>query len=109
MASRMCLVRPAAAKHSGHGLVDVLIGRFGVVGEEFRCLEYLSGLAVSALRRVPVGPCQKQRFCDFSLEPLDGDDLLPFDLAGGGPCTNGPPVRRYGRCRLRIRRFRNCI
>src|SRR2546422_813823 len=50
-------IGPAATDVSGHGIVDIAIGRVGLSGEQRRCGHDLAGLAIAALRHLQLDPC----------------------------------------------------
>src|SRR5947199_6868826 len=66
----------AAATDIGHRLVDVLVGRLRLAGEQRGGGHDLAGLAIAALRYVDRGPRLLHGMRGVGREPLDGDDLL---------------------------------
>src|SRR5260370_24251665 len=49
-------IGPAATDVSGHGIVDIAIGRVGLGGEQRRRGHDLAGLAIAALRHLEIDP-----------------------------------------------------
>src|SRR5256885_15592071 len=71
------VVRPAAADIAGHRLVDVLVARGLVRGEQRHRAHDLAALAVAALRHVVLDPRRLHRFADAARAPRpDGPYLL---------------------------------
>src|SRR2546422_1105720 len=71
------LIGPAAADVTGHGSIDVLIGRPRGLGEETSGLHDLAALAISALRDVQAAPRRLHSHTDrCRSDRLDGRDLL---------------------------------
>src|SRR5580700_8667497 len=69
-------VGPAAADVSGHGAVDILVGRVGSFFEQRRRAHDLPGLAVAALRYFDLYPRALQGMIPLRREPFDGGDLF---------------------------------
>src|SRR6185437_6983957 len=67
------LIGPAAADVAAHRLVDVVVGRLRLGGQQRRGGHDLPGLAVAALRHVALDPGELDRV--RPAQPLDGGDL----------------------------------
>src|SRR5215831_16558442 len=66
----------AAPADVGHRLVDVGVGRFGLLCEERRRSHDLSRLAVAALRHIDRGPGLLHGMRAVARQAFDGDDLV---------------------------------
>jgi len=69
----------AAAEVAGHGVVNVLVGGLGVVGDERGGGHDLTGLAIAALGDVEVAPGFLERVGTVGGKTLDGDNRAPTD------------------------------
>src|SRR5207245_5207061 len=89
-------IRSAATHVTGHGLIDIGVGRLRGPGQQ-RCRRHeLSGLAVSALRYIQFQPGFLQRMRSVWRQTFDGHNTRVDrrDLRLAGP--SGLPAKMYG-------------
>src|SRR5207247_10899259 len=89
-------IRSAATHVTGHGLIDLGVGRLRGPGQQ-RCRRHeLSGLAVSALRYIQFQPGFLQRMRSVWRQTFDGHNrrVDRRDLCLAGP--SGLPANMYG-------------
>src|SRR5579871_4166458 len=74
------LISAAAANVSGHGFVDVFVGRLGRLSQQLRRGHDLPGLAIAALRHIERDPSLTQRTADIRREAFNSRDFFPSRL-----------------------------